>query len=230
VKKTIVTLLKQTWFYILCMELLFFLLFSLAYSPDTLYSVLPAWYDVWEKFAVMHLGWYLSISALFLFLFTFFLTFCEAFSRKFRGWRKAGVVVLYVFLTFFALSIFLPLLGRAREGSRRISCFSNLRSIRLALQQYALDYESHLPPDLKTLSNTHYLTDKGIFRCPSRVRENSNSGFSDYLYYGAGHKLGEKTPFPLVKDQEKNHPGKYWNLIMSDGHFEKGCFGGKPAF
>lgn len=215
-KKVIATLLKQPWAYILCIELLlFFVLFPLVYSPDSLYSVLPeSRYEIWEDFAVIHMERYLSIVALFLCLFPGILTLCEIFSRNYRGWRKTGVVMLYVFLTFFALAILSPTLGRAREGGRRISCFSNLRSIRLALQQYCLDYE-YLPPDLKTLSDAAYLTDKGVYRCPSRY--GLNVEFSDYFYYGAGRKLDEKTPFLLLRDRDKNHPGKYWNLLMSDG-------------
>ncbi len=216
-KKVIAKLFKQPWLYILFIELLlFFILFPLAYSPDSLYTFLPeSWYDVWENFAVIHMGRYLSISALFLFLFTGFWTFCTAFSSQVKGWEKTGLVMFYIFLTFIAWAILAPTLGRAREGVRQISCFSNLRSIRLALQQYALDYGSHLPPDLKTLSSTDYLSDKGVYCCPSQ--DNSNSEFSDYLYYGAGHKLDENPPFLLLRDRDKNHPGKYWNLLMSNG-------------
>ena len=216
-KKIITTLLKQPWFYIVVAELLLFILFPLVDNPDWLYSFLPeAWYDVWEEFAVIHMERYLALCALLLISLSGALGFVSLFSCLHARKRENIIaLMLYIFLTFTACGILLPTLGRAREKAKRIACTSNLKQIYLALDQYALDYQSHLPPDLKTLSSTDYLTGESIYRCMSRKRPNKE--FSDYLYYGAGHKLDEKPAFILLRDRDKNHPGKYWNLLMSDG-------------
>jgi len=215
-KKFIATLLKQPWFYIIVAELLLLILFPLVDNPSWLYSFLSeAWYDAWEEFAALHMEGYLYVSTLFLFLFTICLIFCTAFSQEIQRERKTGLVILYLFLAFFAFGFLIPTLGKAREKAKRIHCSSNLKQIYLAFDQYALDYKSYLPPDLKTLSKADYLTCKSVYHCPSQSRPNSE--FSDYLYYGAGRKLDENPPFLLLRDRDKNHPGKYCNLLMSDG-------------
>lgn len=216
-KKIITTLLKQPWFYIIVAELLLFILFPLVDNPDWLYSFLPeAWYDVWEEFAVIHMERYLTLCILLLICLSGALGFVSLFSCLHTRKRDNIIaLMLYLFLTFTACGILLPTLGRAREKAKRIACTSNLKQIYLALDQYALDYQSYLPPDLKTLSSTGYLTCESIYRCMSRKRPNKE--FSDYLYYGDGRKLDEKPTFILLRDRDKNHPGKYWNLLMSDG-------------
>lgn len=226
-KKRIAKLLKHPWIYIFCASLLIlFILSPLMDNPYSLYPFLPeSWYDAWEYFAVFGMEGFLVISTLFLFLLTVALIINNAFSRKVRGWQKTKIVFLHLFLLFVVFLVFISFLGRAREKARRISCFSNLRQIYLALDLYASDNESQLPPDLKILSDTDYLADQRVFRCPSRRRPNSE--FSDYIYYGAGQtleygmwqkqKFEGKTPFLLAKDRDKNHPGKYCNLLMSNG-------------
>jgi hypothetical protein len=216
-KKKLVTLLRQPWFYILCVELLLiFVLLPLNDNPQWLYSLLPAaWYDEWEEFAAVSMERCLSISALFLFFLAGILSVYQLLYRIIEKKGKAGMIILYLFLALFALPAVLPKIGCAREKAKRISCRSNLKQIYLALEQYALDYNSFLPPNLKTLSDADYLNDRGIYHCPSRKRPNEE--FSDYLYYGAGRKLKKANPFILVTDRDKNHPGKYYNSIMSDG-------------
>jgi len=196
--------------------LLIFILFPLVDNPGRLYYFFPeSWYDAWEEFATMRLEGFLILGTFLLGLITGGLILYIAFSQRIRGWRKARLVVLYLFLLFNTFGIILPTLGHAHGKTARIVCGSNIKQIYLALQQYALDYESHLPPGLNTLSDSGYLTGKDVFRCPGRQRPNQE--FSDYIYYGAKHTLREKTPFLLVKDRERNHLGKYCNLLMSDG-------------
>ena len=217
-KKFIKSLIRQPWFYIVLVELLvIFVLYPLCNNPQRLYPFLAeSWYDLWEEFAVMHSEGWLAICSLFLFLLAGSLTFIMPFRQKHKVLKKIMIGVLYAFLALVSLGMIASKFGSAREGSKRISCSSNLIQIGLALGQYALDNESNLPPDLKTLADTDYLTDKGIHRCPSRWRQNTE--FSDYLYYGVGRKIEEKPPFILLRDRDKNHPGKYWNILMSNGN------------
>jgi hypothetical protein len=216
-KRKIATILKQPWLYIICAELLLiFVLNPLEFSPGILYTFLPEpWYDIWEIFAVSYMGKCISLVSLFLFLLSGALALCYLIQIR----RKAGLFVLYTFLAFFAIGLTMPTIGRAREEAKRISCHNNLKQIYCALAIYAADYNSNLPPDLKTLYVANYLTYEAIYRCPSRCRPNKE--FSDYIYYRAERKLDEKNPFVLIADHEKNHSGKYCNVIMSDGKLLK---------
>ncbi len=209
-------LLKQPWFWILLADLTYlFILWPLSEKPEILFPVLPeAWYDLWEEFAVMHLEYILSVGMLFLVAASIGIAIFGLFSKTERGFKKAGNLAGYLAIVFFTLLAGMPSLGRAREKARRISCQADMKQIVFALNQYADDWGGAYPPDLRTLSDTQYLTDKGIYRCPSRRRPNPE--FSDYQYFGKGRKFGEK-PFPILRDREKNHPGKYRNVLYSGG-------------
>ncbi|OQA76639.1 MAG: hypothetical protein BWY31_04627 [Lentisphaerae bacterium ADurb.Bin242] len=198
--------------------LLAFVFAPLLEHPEMLYSLLPtSVYDAWEEFAVLHLEGWIVIAGLFFLVFSLELTLVSLFSRKVRGWKKAGKTLLYFFFAFLWLLFAIPMTGRARERAKRISCTSNLKQIHMGLEQYAGDYEGFLPPDLKTLQESGYLTDFEVFRCPSRLRPNAE--FSDYLYFGKGRKL-KAPPFLLVRDRDKNHPGLYWNNLFSNGQIQ----------
>jgi hypothetical protein len=215
--KKVPEFLKQPWFYILCIELLIFFIFiPLSKKPGKLYYILPeSWYDSWEAFAILDLAGLILLITLSLFLFSGSLAFGTLFNSKYKVIKKAGMVFFYAFLAFIALWLQTPLLGCAREKAKQICCRSNLKQIRLALMQYAGDNKSNLPPNLKTLSDTDYLTDECVYRCPSRLRPNTE--FSDYLYYGAGRKIDEEPSFIMARDHDKNHLGKYKSILMSDG-------------
>jgi len=194
--------------------LLAFVFIPLLEHPEMLYLRLSASvYDAWEEFAVLHLEGWILITGLFFFLFSLALALVTPFSGEVRGWKKAGRTLLYLFFVFLWLLFAIPLTGRARERAKRISCTSNLKQIYMGLEQYAGEYEGFLPPDLKTLQESGYLTDLEVYRCPSRLRPNAE--FSDYLYFGKDRKL-KGPPFLLVRDRNKNHPGGYWNNLFSN--------------
>ncbi len=205
---------KQLWVWILLLDFAYlFLLWPLHDYPESLYPILPEdCYDLWEEFAVMHLEGFLAIGILFLLLSALGGGVFSA--AKAKGWRKAGILFGYLCLAFWTLFCGMPGLGQAREKARRIACQSNLKQICLALEWYAEENAGAYPPDLRTLIETDYLTDESIYRCPSRRR--SNPEFSDYQYLGRGHHIGESA-FPILRDIEKNHPGKYCNILHSNG-------------
>lgn len=206
--------------------LLAFVFIPLLEHPEALYLRLPtSVYDAWEEFAVLHLEGWIVIAGLFFLVFSLELTLVSLFSRKVCGWKKARRTLLYLFFVFLWLLFAISMTGRARERAKRISCTSNLKQIHIALEQYAGDYEGFLPPDLKTLQESGYLTDFEVFRCPSRLRPNAE--FSDYLYFGKDRKL-KAPPFLLVRDRDKNHPGVYWNNLFSDGQIQSGAKRGEP--
>ena len=91
----------------------------------------------------------------------------------------------------------LPLIGSARENSRRSSCQSNLKQIGLGFMQYVRDYDEQFPPissaPFYKSANfgwaeilQPYLRSTALFQCPSEKTPanpvSSGVGYSDYFY------------------------------------------------
>mgnify|MGYP004656342175 CR=1 FL=1 len=209
---------RKPWFWILLLDVLYLLIavfFALSFAlfPDAAYSD-------WEEFYITK--WcdsaILPLYSLFTFLISLACCIITPFLRKTAVRAKAASMFIYLLLALFSLSFLMPSFGAAREPTRRISCGSNLRQIQICLRQYAEDFDGFLPPDLPALFESAYLSDAAIYRCPSRWE--SHTDFSDYLYYGADRRIDEKPPFILLKDHMKNHPGKYNNIMLSNGNLQ----------
>ena len=117
----------------------------------------------------------------------------------------------------------------AREHARRISCYSNLRSIGLTFKQYAMDYDGHFPPydgaaGLEILRKNNYLDDYKIYTCSSSnikqalpgqpLREENVS-----YHYKGGYTEKDSSDLAILWDKDGNHT-RYGNILFLDGHVQ----------
>ncbi len=205
---------KKDWtFYLLLLcyipwPVVMFILCPLARSEPML-GVPPSF----SEFSIVHMESWIILISLSLSLLSLLSSLLMLLLRK-KATASWGFASMFFLAAAFLWLFPLPPFGSARESSRRICCASYLKQIYLSLQQYAEDNQGDFPSELETLVKSEYLTHPGVYRCPSDWKD---KGFTNYLYSGAGRKLSEKPPFPLLEDLPDNHPGTFRNRLTSDG-------------
>ena len=100
---------------------------------------------------------------------------------------------------------------QARHGARRIACLSSVKSIAVALQMYAGDYDRFPPADGWCDRLTVYLRSEEVWRCPARPELRSgyalNSALAGMPYPGDTAKRWDKVVSVFESDQGWNAAG-----------------------
>lgn len=112
--------------------------------------------------------------------------------------------------TAVAAAMLLPALARAREEARKAVCASNLKQMGLAMAIYANDHEDKFPPALTDLM-PDYLTDEGLFHCPTDTSKEPS-----YLYV-PGLSVTDEPTLMLVIERAGIH-ARGRNVLFVDGH------------
>jgi hypothetical protein len=143
-----------------------------------------------------------------------------------RGKSSCRLTICGLCALLLCLTLCPSLFINVRDGVRRISCASNLKSIGLAMRMYAADWGGSFPPPdgaagLELLRAQGYLENHKMFVCPATTTIGQeglalNEEHIDYAYRGG---LTEDAPAdtPLAWDKPDNHR-HYGNVLSVDGH------------
>ena len=136
-------------------------------------------------------------------------------------------------------AMLLPVLSKARERARRVSCASNLKQMGLALIMYSGDKKGAFPADasnnLDIMVTLSYLSYGDVFFCPSTGNEAGGTAegggagitaLSDYDYRtGMKDNVTNPTAQSIMyetpaTDDSQNHKENYANRLYVDGHVD----------
>ena len=132
-----------------------------------------------------------------------------------------GIMVVGFLVIGILAAMLLPVLSKARERARRVSCASNMKQIGLALIMYSGDNEGNFPPDLKALVDNQYIMEGDVFVCPSSGDVYSGDLESHYIYIpGLVDSVDNPTQTVLLYEKDTNHREGFMNVLFVDGHVE----------
>ena len=138
-------------------------------------------------------------------------------------------VITYIPLTILTFEINSQNYRKRMAKVNRIACYSNIKQLGLALQEYASDFNGWLPDKsgvtgLELLRSNGYLDDYAIFVCPAKFarKPQGNIKLTEDIVsfiYKAGYNLNtfQASTIPIAWDKPDNHKN-YGNVLYLDGH------------
>ncbi|WP_309709084.1 prepilin-type N-terminal cleavage/methylation domain-containing protein [Armatimonas sp.] len=152
-----------------------------------------------------------------------------------RTFTLIELVVVIVILGIIAAILF-PIFAQSHEHSKRPQCLSNAKQLGLGLMMYAADYDQHLPPAGKWMTETQlYTKNKAIYVCPVVKTENpkvqASYAMDTRLSGKSLNKLHEPSNRAVIYDSTRpdwdaTDPGQTFaprhnekgNVAFADGH------------
>jgi competence protein ComGC len=136
--------------------------------------------------------------------------------------RKRGFTLVELFFVFLAAAfvfvLMLPGIKAIHNYKVKSTCAGNLRQIGMAMYIYAQEHDGSFPPDIRTLYQEKYLTDKKILDCPANSKKGTLEN-GDYFYTG-GLSINSPSWAPLVRDKKGNHSSGGKNILYVNGQIK----------
>ena len=112
--------------------------------------------------------------------------------------KKARIAIVASVIGFIALGSTVMVTTRAggRFDERKAKCFDNVRTIRMAIYDYAVDHGGNYP-DRLSLLYPQYIPDLSVFLCPGhRIRHQVEEG--ELLVISNSREIDPRTSYRLV--------------------------------
>lgn len=126
----------------------------------------------------------------------------------------------------------MPAFYRAKETANRVKCSANMKTIGLAILQYAADNRGAFPARLEDLLLTQDITSES-FVCPSsndkpapgatgkeQAQKLTAAGFCSYIYVGRNLRTNASPDTVVLYEPLNDHKNEGCNMLFADGHVD----------
>src|SRR5688500_18304389 len=143
-----------------------------------------------------------------------------------RGFAITGLTLgaVALLISLLSLTVWLPIMSRAREAAHRADCARNLQLLGQSLRQYAIDDDGGFPPDLDTLLAANPSLRPEHVICRSAAEDAGDPGQKlrlganlSYIYLGAGMTDDAPAVAVLAYEPVNNHERDGAHFLFADG-------------